>query len=457
MSPSVGSQSRTLVARLDRIPRWPYPKILLWIVGSGYFFTYFETNNLGIALPAIRKDLAAGGTAISLTITSSLLGFVVGAFFTSFVSDRYGRRAGILASLGVISLGSLATAASPNLEWLIAWRLVAGAGAGGAVVTISTYIGELAPAGLRGRYNAWASLFAFVGTTVTPLIALTLVPSVSWGWRPFLLIPIVSVLFLVATRKSLPESPRWLISQGRDAEAEKIIGQAERFATRRSGIPLPPPAPVADEPRATSRVPYGALLRKPFLARSLLLTAIFFLFYLTSYGFASLNPTFINQRGFDLSASIGFVAIGNVGTIAGALLAPWISDRFERKHVVAAASLLTAAGCALLGVSSHLPGLLAGTIVTWFAAAVFQPILYTLGTETFPTRARTAGMGFSDGIGHLGGAVAAPLLVAIHGGLGVTAAYLGMAAPMIVLLAFLPFIPATVRKPLTEINPETAS
>src|SRR6201993_5115756 len=85
------------LSRLDRIPVWPYEKRLLWVVGAGYFFAFFDIVTISFALPVIATQFHVSMGAVALSVTSSLIGYIVGALADSQVADKWGRK----LSLGV--------------------------------------------------------------------------------------------------------------------------------------------------------------------------------------------------------------------------------------------------------------------------------------------------------------------------------------------------------------------
>jgi putative MFS transporter len=93
---SEGSESGEILARLDRIPCWPYPRAVLAIVGAGIFFAFFDIVTIAAALPVLVKQLGVTAEAASRAVTFSLFGYIVGAFLVSRLADRVGRRFALL-------------------------------------------------------------------------------------------------------------------------------------------------------------------------------------------------------------------------------------------------------------------------------------------------------------------------------------------------------------------------
>src|ERR1700751_2476733 len=166
-----GSDSASVTARLDRIPVWASERKLLWIVGAGYFFAFFDIVTISFATPVIATQFHVSNAAGTLSVTSSLIGYIIGAFADSTIADKWGRKLSLGISVAVFSLGTVLAAVSTNVGQLIAFRFIAGLGIGAEIAAVTTYIGELSPARLRGRYTSWAATAAYAGFAVGPFIA----------------------------------------------------------------------------------------------------------------------------------------------------------------------------------------------------------------------------------------------------------------------------------------------
>lgn len=414
------------LARLDRLPVWPYPYRALVAVGAGFFFALFDVVTIGVSLPVVARQFDVSTESAAIAITTGLIGYIVGAYLDSTVSDLWGRRTGLTISIVLVSAGSLLSALSPSLLWLAVWRFVTGLGIGADIASVSGYLSEVSPARARGRYTSWATTAGFAGLAVAPLVALVLVPNFEWGWRALFVIGSLGGFVILLMRRGLDESPRWLVVRGRDAEAEAVVAAAEARAAARYTGELPP----VDTGRYVARTasfPTTALLRPPYLGRLLLLVGVWFVYYIGNYGWLTLAPTLLTDEGYSLVRSTAFVAVSGLGYVLGAYATTRFSDLVERK--VSAAWIAVVWGLSLI-VLGFVPtpwvivvcGFIASTTI-----GLIVPILYTLTAEHFPTEARTTGVALTDGLGHIGGALA-PLLVLTaynRGGFAVAFALMG--------------------------------
>ena len=417
-----------MLARLDRIPVWPYPRSVLAIVGAGFFFAYFDIVTIGFALPVISKEFGVSAEAASWAITSGLIGYILGSFLDSRIGDRYGRRVSLFLSVATFSIGSLLSATSTSLDSLVFWRFISGMGIGAEIALVTTYMAEVSPAPLRGRYTGWTIVAAFAGLGVVPVVALQVVPTYDWGWRALFVIGALGGLLIGFMRRGLPDSIHWLVGEERYEEAEATLVAAERHAEQTLGQPLPSPVDPGAQDEAATSLGLGALLSPPLLGRVLLLALIWFIYYVGNYGWLTLAPELFAQHGFSLKQSISSLTMTGLGFVAGALAAVYWSDRIDRRRTAAALALvwaITLAGIGFFASPLTIPVL---GFVASFTIGFFIPILYTITGENFPTRVRATGVSLSDGIGHLGGAFCGQIILGAEALSGFSGAFLTMAA-----------------------------
>ncbi|MGI8506505.1 MAG: MFS transporter [Solirubrobacteraceae bacterium] len=410
---------------MDRIPVWPYERKLLWVVGAGYFFAFFDIVTISFAAPVIATQFHVSKATVTLSVTSSLIGYIIGAFADSTIADKWGRRLSLGISVAVFSVGTVLTALSSGVVMLIVFRFIAGLGIGAEIAAVTTYIGEISPAPLRGRYTSWATTAAYAGFAVVPFIARALVPTFASGWRILFLIGALGGVTILFLRRGLPHSPRWLVTQDRGDEAEEVVQAAEETAREVMDEELPEPEPVPDEARA-ERFPIRALLRPPMVGRLALFVGIWFVYYIGNYGWLTLAPTLFVDKGYSLADSTTYLIVSGIGFLAGAYATTHFSDRFERKY--------TAAGCALAwGISLLVIGYFVSPaiiIVFGFIASMtiglLVPMLYTYTAEHFSTNARATGVALTDGLGHIGGALAPLIVLGANTAWGFSSAFLVM-------------------------------
>lgn len=165
---------------------------------------------------------------IGLTGSLFQVGGFIGTFFLSFFADRWGRRAGIAfpAALTVISYAVLA--GSPNIGVFVAFRLFAGTAAYMIVSAVPLWISEVVPPNVRGTFvniNGVGILFGGVSAAWIGYGFSKYQPDDinTTQWRAPLAFTCLPVVLLLCCLSFMPESPRWLIQQGRDAQAERVL------------------------------------------------------------------------------------------------------------------------------------------------------------------------------------------------------------------------------------------
>ena len=231
-------------ARLDRLPISSFHYRIFWLVGAGMFFDGYDLYVAGgVLASAIQTKFSTIPQNLQF-ISLTFVGMTLGALITGFVGDKFGRRFTYQINLLIFGLASLAAAFAQDMNQLIVCRFVQGLGLGAEIVVGYSTLTEFVPPKTRGR---WLSMMAFLvvaGFPVTALLGYLIIPA--FGWRPMFVIAGIGSLIVWYLRKNLPESPRWLESQGRTEEAEALMQAIEKEAA--GGKPLPPvvvPAPVA--------------------------------------------------------------------------------------------------------------------------------------------------------------------------------------------------------------------
>ncbi len=414
------------LARLDRIPVWPYERKLLWVVGAGYFFAFFDIVTISFAAPVIATQFHVSKSAVTLSVTSSLIGYIIGSLANSTIADKWGRKLSLTVSVAVFSVGTILAAISTNVTELIIFRFIAGLGIGAEIAAVTTYISELSPARLRGRYTSWATTAAYAGFAVVPFVARALVPTFASGWRILFLIGALGGLTILFMRRNLPPSPRWLVTQGRSDEANELVAEAEEKARDDIDGPLPEPEPVPDEAKA-EQFPVVALLRPPMVGRLALFVGVWFVYYIGNYGWLTLAPTLFTDKGYSLADSTTYLIVSGIGFLVGAFATTRFSDRLERKYTCAVFTLVWGVSLLVIGFWVSPAIIVVFGFIASAAIGLLVPILYTYTAEHFPTNARATGVALTDGLGHIGGALAPLIVLGAYSAWGFSSSFLVMA------------------------------
>ncbi len=192
---------------------------------GGLLFGY-DTGVISGAILFIKKEFSLSDTMQEFVVSSVLVGAVLGALIGGALTDRYGRRKLIILAGIVFSLSAIGAALAPSVGLLIAARAISGIGIGIASFISPMYIGELAPAKIRGALVAVNMLAITTGIVVSYLVDYAF--SDSGQWRYMLGLAVVPSLGLVIGMWLLPESPRWLVSKSKPDEAKKVLQRTRK-------------------------------------------------------------------------------------------------------------------------------------------------------------------------------------------------------------------------------------
>jgi len=438
MSTQASAVARSAVApidaRIDALPRVGLSRGAWLGLMLGFFFANYDIAVLAITLPAMRDQLGLSGAELGYPVTWNLIGYSVGAYWFGHVADRHGRQRGLLLTIGALGVGGLLTALSWDAWSLTFFRFLTGCGMGAVLALCSTYIGEMAPRNQRGGY---LSRLYLVGTFLlvgTGFASLPLLEATSYGWRVLLAFGALVLLVLpLINRRDLVESPRWLVSKGRWAEADRIVRAMEARAgvqpAARDGLDgaaVQPPVSEAEE-----KLPVAALFRSPYLGRMLVVLGFWFIFYIAMYGFASYTPLILEGIGIETSDALFITVLSRVAPLISGFLVVLLVERVERRTLVIAGTLIFT-GALLLVISGWgQAAATAGVLLATFGIAFMATPAYTYTAEVFPTRARGTASAIGDGVGHLGGAVAPLVVLPVLTGVGAREAVLTMVGLLI--------------------------
>lgn len=387
------------------------------------FFANYDITVSGLTVKATAAGLDATVMQMSQPIALNLVGYAIGAFALGHVADRYGRQRGLALTIVVLAVSGALSGAAWNIASLSFFRFVAGAGMGAVIALVSTYIGELAPKNMRGRYLATIMTFQAVGQVVIGFVSLPILDRLpSYGWRILLAIGGLVILVVpMLVDRILPESPRWLVAAGYNERAERIVTRMEERAgaspdAARAECGALAAAGLDGEESTGSAV--RELFRGVLLRRVLLVTGFWFVYYLAVYGFLNYTPLILEGRGVSSSSALLVTVLMRCTSVIVPLLMFVLIEKYERKNLTIIGTALVACGLLLLLLPASEVTATAGSMVVNFGISFTILPAYTYTAEIFPTRVRGSASAVGDGVGHLGGAVAPWIVVPALGHLG---------------------------------------
>lgn len=355
---------------------------------GGYLFG-FDFAVISGALPFLQKQFVLDAYWAGFATGVLALGAIIGCLIAGKVSDRYGRRPGLMLSAMLFALSSLAMAFSSGRDIFIAARFVAGIGVGMASMLSPMYIAEIAPAHLRGRMVAINQLTVVLGIVITNLVNYTLRNDGDNAWRwMFGLGVIPSSLFLTGAYL-LPESPRWLIKAGQNVSAINVLKKiGDNVFVQTSLIN------IQESLKGGTKTNYAAVFKKATLPAVLVgiglavfqqLCGINTVFNYAPKIFASIGASQDDQL-------LQTVFIGGVNVLF-TILAMLLVDKIGRKPLM----LFGAGGLAILYTIVVQLLAVGSSNVSWYLLAAIgtyamslAPVTWVLISEIFPTKVRGA-------------------------------------------------------------------
>ena len=398
-------QAARILARLDRLPATRQMWTMVALLSLGGLFEFYDLFMTAYVIPGLVKGGLLTGLEVgifkgpALFVASTFFGLFIGTFVFGFVADKYGRRSVFTVSMLWYCAATLVMAFQTSGVGVCLWRLIAGVGIGVELVTIDTYIAELVPKYLRGRAFAFNQTVQFAVVPVVAFLAYELVPlsPMGWdGWRWVVAIGSLGALAVWFLRRGVPESPRWLINQGRLAEAEAVTAGIEaRIRDDLHGASLPPPAAHKVE-RLEAKGSFGEIWQSPLLNRTIMLMIFQFFQTFGFYGFAAWVPQLIaSQLGFNITANLQYAFIIAIANPFGPLLAMSFADRIERKWQLVGAAICVACFGMLFSYQTTVPLLILFGVLITLSNNVMSYSFHSYQTELFPTRVRARAVGFT--------------------------------------------------------------
>ncbi|MCU1683379.1 MAG: sugar porter family transporter [Amycolatopsis sp.] len=368
---------------------------------GGILFGY-DLGVISGVLPFITKVWHLTGFDKGVVTASLSVGAIFGAAFSARTNDRLGRRRTIMVAAVIVIIGTLAATFSPSFELLIISRFIIGLGIGLSSSTVPVYLSELAPARLRGAMGALNQIFIVLGILIAFLVDYWLGPTSNW--RAMLAGAIIPAVILLAGLVFLPETPRWLLKNGRVEEAREVLvsshGKSDDVDAELDTIREVIRMDTEEKGR----------IRDLFLpwVRPMLIVAMLLAIGQQFSGVNAINayfPTMLIGLGFATQAALlSGVLLG----ITKFLFTAWVVfvvDRWGRKPLLLIGNVimvitLAAAGIVVLNVhDTGTRGVLMLIMMVLYLVGYelgWGAVVWVMMSEVFPLRFRAAGMGIGS-------------------------------------------------------------
>jgi len=444
---------RTLIpARLDRLPWTRFHNWVVIALGVTWILDGLEVTLKGAVSGVLQEPgtLGLSASEIGLIASCYLAGAVVGSLVFGYLTDRYGRRLFFFVTLVTYLTGAFLTAFSWDLTSFIVFRFITGAGIGGEYAAINSAIDEMIPARLRGRIDIYINgsywLGAALGSGATLIFLDPNLFSVDVGWRVGFAIGALLGLAILAIRRFVPESPRWLVTHGYHREAEAAVANIEALVdpdTHARIEKLDPNDAITVHPHQSFgfgviiRTMFGQYWRRALVGFSLMVSqaflynAIFFTYalVLTQFYKVPAHTTGLYLLPFAISNFLGVVVLGH------------FFDTIGRKQMIAATYTISAAILIVTGLlfaQGHLTVVTQTALWTliFFIASPAASSAYLTVSEIFPLETRALAIAFFFSLGTGAGGIIAPWLFGTLIGTGSAwAVFYGYLAAALLMLA----------------------
>ncbi len=338
-------------------------------------------------LGGVAKELGGESVFFQAFLKSSVfIGMLIGAFLSGVISDYFGRKFSMNFYLIFSTLFTFLGGFSHTLGFFVTMRLLAGFGYGGLMPSVNTYLSETVSIRFRGRYLVFLESMWAVGSIIVGLVHIT-IGKHSWRWDYWLMG--LGLLLLVEYLR-VPESPRFAFLKGGKSLLNKVLNTE-----------------VEEEVEEIERtkVPVAAILKPPYLRRTLMIWTVWFVLSVVYYGIFLWLPRIFASRGV-VEHALWLTFLMMVFQLAGYLLAAYLIEKIGR--VPSLSTFLFGTGAAALGFA-----LINSTgmyITMAFLTSVFclgaWGVVYAYTPELYPTSFRTTGNGTAGTITRIGGILA---------------------------------------------------
>ncbi|WBU39133.1 MFS transporter [Homoserinibacter sp. YIM 151385] len=419
---------RSLVpARMDRLPWTRFHWMI--VIGLGFSWILDGLEIQIVSLGGYENTLGMSAADVGIAGTVYLVGQVVGALVFGRLADSLGRKKLFILTLAIYLVASAVAGLSPTMEFFFVFRFLAGMGIGGEYAAINSAIDELIPSNYRGRVDIAVNGTYWFGAAMGSFAGVFLLDQNLFaedvGWRIAFFIGPILGLAVIALRRHIPESPRWLITHGREEEAEKTVDDIEHHVEHETHHELEEvPDEKAIELVPQKRTPFLTIARvllrdhptrllvgmTMMITQSFLYNAIFFTYSLVLQNFYELPVSAVPLMFFPFA----------IGNLLGPLLLGPLFDTWGRRQMIA---LTYGVSAVVLAISAFLfsTGSIDVTVhvilwcVSFFFASAGASSAYLTVSEIFPLEMRSQVISYVFAVGQIFGAIAPALYASLVG------------------------------------------
>ena len=374
--------------------------VIASIAATGGLLFGFDTGVISGAIPFLQDYFVLTDSQVENITALGLIGAVVGALFTGRITDYLGRKKVILASAFVFATGAVWTGLAPTVTQLMISRFYLGLAIGVSSFAVPLYISEISPTKIRGTLVSMFQLLITVGILAAYLSDNAFADNNNLEcWRPMLWVGVIPAVVLFVGMFFLPETPRWLMSKGREEEGEAVLRRIEDPSMIEDSMAAMRRDMAIDADQAGWKEIF-----KPWLRNALIIAAgiMFFQQFVGINTVIYYSPKIFLAAGFEgAEAAIAASVIVGVVNVLFTIVSLFIIDKLGRRklYFIGVTGIFFALVC--MGLGFMLPGagkwflVISMLVYIAFFAISLGPLGWVLITEVFPTRVR--GLGSSIG------------------------------------------------------------
>jgi|GEM_PF-416103 len=386
------------------------PNTLTVIIATVFtdMFEFFDFGILSVALPIWIKVWKLTGIEIGLLSTVVGIGAVIGSYLISLLSDRVGRRNGVIIGILITAVSTALISATPerNVGYILAMRFLQGIGIGGAYSVDYSLLQELAPNRLRGfTAGLTASMIPF-GTAIAAYAGVLLLPI--FGWRPLFLLGLIIVVIAIFLRLQIPETPRFLYVKGKLEESARSLVWAMGMNPKFNMDKVKEVQVAIENMRKTVSVRFPSFTEQMKLLVSYrkefsLITVLGFVIGFVGYSTYPFVPTFLvlNYGMTAAEAALIYAYIYTAASIERIItsLSLDLASRIQVLRVIAILNIIFFIGMMF---TVGTPLLLFALVPATLAGDAAFPATMVYANELYPTRTRASASGNTYGTARIG-------------------------------------------------------
>ncbi len=407
--------------KIDDLPIGRFHIKIAGLTFGAHFTDGYILGLIGIAFTLISPQMHLDAFWQGLIGASALIGLFLGSLFFGWISDKVGRQKIFLVSFVLITVASVMQFYAETAMGLFLCRVLIGIGLGGDFSVGHAMLAEFAPKKHRGVMLGSFSVIWTFGYVAATFVGTAMLGLGDDAWRWMLASSAIPAGLILIARIGTPESPRWLVNQGRIDEARAIVKKHLG-----DNVEL-------DEAQPTeTRTGFAVLFSREYRKRTAFNCLFFVCIVMPYFAIYTFLPSILKTMG--LAEGFGTELMLNLLLIVGALIGIWCTVKFSRRGFLINAFIILAVALLILAIlpsSAAFLMVLAFGIFTLVLSAVSN-LVGVFPAESFPTEVRASGIGLATAVSRLGSAVSTFLLP-------VSVVSLGMSPTIGILAAILAF------------------